>query len=248
MIHKRILWLPFTILLLTGCMYPSENLSHNQVENDVQLDMVQEAINQYVTQNEGRIPIYTKENETPIYQKYIIDFNVLKQRNLIQSVPGTAFENGGVYQYVLIDVETEPKVKVIDLRLSDQLREVQQRLNIYLSDNTYPPFGEKVADGIYTLKYEELNLDGPPFVESPYSTTNLPILIDTDGELLIDYRLELFQLLQNTEHNYQEGEDIRGIITDHYPIVPAYSIPYTLNNGDPVFAPNLKDKVEAANN
>lgn len=218
-------------------MYPSDNLSRNQVANDAQLNMVQQAVNQYVAQNDGRIPIYTKENDTPIYQKYIIDFNLLKQNNLIQTVPGTAFENGGVYQYVLIDVETEPLVKVIDLRVSDQIRELQQRLNIYLSDNTYPPFGEKIAEGIYTLKHEELNLETPPYVDSPYSTNKLPVLIDTNGELLIDYRLELFQLLESKEHNYKEGDDIRKIITDHSPIVPAYSIPYTLQDGEPVFSP-----------
>ncbi|MFC4404344.1 hypothetical protein [Gracilibacillus xinjiangensis] len=242
MIHKKLLFFFLLLILLTGCMYPSENLSQNQVANDVQLELVQEAIDQYVAQNDGRIPIYTKENDTPIYQKYIIDFNLLKQKNLIQSVPGSAFENGGVYQYVLIDVETEPKVKVIDLRISDQLRDIQQRLNIYLSDNNYPPFGEKIADGIYSLKHEELNLEAPPFVESPYSTNNLPVLIDTNGELLIDYRAELYQLLEGTENNYQEGEDIRRLITDNHPIVPAYSIPYTLSEGEPEFAPYLEDK------
>ncbi|KAB8138490.1 hypothetical protein F9U64_04895 [Gracilibacillus oryzae] len=239
MIHKNIL-LFIILLLLTGCMYPSENLSQNQISNDAQLEMVQQAINQYAAQNEGRLPIYTKENDTPIYQKYMIDFNMLKQNNLIQSIPGTAFESGGIYKYVLINVETEPVVKVIDLRVTDQLRDIQQRLDIYISENEYPPFGKKVADGVYSLKYEELNLDAAPFVKSPYSTNNLPVLIDTNGELLIDYRMEIYKLLENTDKPYQAEEDVRKILTDNYPIVPAYSIPYTLKDGEPVFSSDYK--------
>ncbi|WP_163537663.1 hypothetical protein [Gracilibacillus sp. YIM 98692] len=241
MVHKCLTGTIFILLLLTGCMYPSENLSKNQIANDAQLQMVQQAIDQYAAQNNGLLPIFTKESDTPIYQKYIIDFSLLKQQGLLQTIPGTAFENGGSYQYVLIDVETNPTVKVIDLRIAEEIRIVQQRLNVYRSEHVYPPFGEKVANSVYKLDEQELNLDEDPYIKSPYSDKNLPIYIDTDGQLTIDYRMELYPLLENEEHSYKEGEDIRSIITDHHAVVPAYSVPYTIKNDEPVFAPELNE-------
>src|SRR5699024_11081248 len=127
MIHRTIIVI-VSVFLLTGCMYPSENLNQNQLANDAQLQMVQVAIDQYSEANDGLLPIVTKDNDTPLYQKYLIDFTLLKNQNLMQSIPGTAFENGGHYQYILVDVEENPTVKVIDLRLTDEIRSIQQRL------------------------------------------------------------------------------------------------------------------------
>ncbi len=240
MLHKWIIIL-LSIFILTGCMYPSENLSQNQISNDAQLEIVQQAIDQYAEQSNGLLPIYTKENETPIYQKYLVDFTLLKRQGLLQTVPGTAFENGGSYQYVLVDVENNPTVKVIDLHLSDEIRTIQQRLAIYRGEHTYPPFGEKVEDGIFELDYEKLNLEAPPHVNSPYSDNNLPVFIDTNGELLIDYRIELYQKLQESEHDYEYGEDIRPILTEDHPVVPAYSIPFKIKDNEPIFAPEIDE-------
>ncbi|UOQ47571.1 hypothetical protein MUN88_16125 [Gracilibacillus caseinilyticus] len=240
MLHKFTALL-LSVILLAGCMYPEENLSENQISNDTQLQTVQQAINQYSEQTGGLLPIQTKENDTPLYQKYVIDFSMLKQNGLIQSIPATAFENGGSYQYVLVDVEENPTVKVIDLHLTDEIRTIQQRLFIYRSDHTYPPFGKKVAEGIYELDYEKLNLDAKPQVHSPYSENTLPVYITAEGELLIDYRIDLYQALQSKEHQYNNGDDIRPILIKDYPVVPAYSIPYTIKDGEPVFAPDLEE-------
>lgn len=229
-----------SLFLLAGCMYPQENLAKNQITNDEQLKVVQQAIDQYVENNDGLLPIYTKENDTPIYQKYVIDFALLKQQGFLAEVPGSAFENGGTYQYVLIDVETNPTVKVIDLHLANELREIQQRVNLYRADHIYPPFGEKLDKYVYSLDHKKLNLEAEPFVKSPYSGENLPVYITTEGELMIDYRSDIYQLMREQDHSYQEGEDIRPLLTDHYPFVPAYSIPYVIENGEPVFAYELE--------
>ncbi|GAE91357.1 ABC transporter periplasmic binding protein yphF [Gracilibacillus boraciitolerans JCM 21714] len=241
MVHKRIIIL-LSIFYLTGCMYPSENLSQNQISNDAQLQMVQLAIDQYQEQKNGLLPILTKESDTPLYQKYLIDFSLLKQQGLIQAVPGTAFENGGSYQYVLVDVEENPTVKVIDLHLSDEIRSIQQRLSIYRSEHTYPPFGEQVEKNIFELDIEELNLEGPPQVNSPYSENKLPVYIDTNGELLIDYRIELYKKLKELDHQYENGDDIRPILFKDHPVVPAYSIPFTIKDNEPVFAPDIEEE------
>ncbi len=242
MITRRITCMFFFLIVLTGCMYPEEELAQNQISNDTQLQVVQHAVDQYVERKNGFIPIVTKDNDTPIYLKYVIDFNLLKSESLIQSIPPTAFEAGGTYQYILIDVEENPTVKVVDLKVADQMRQVQQNLNIYISEHTYPPFGEKVTESIYTLNHEALRLDKPPFVISPYSGKNLPILIQTNGELIIDYRMDLYQFMNEYEHTYVAEDDLRKLITDNHPIAPAYSIPYTIIDGEPQFVENLNEK------
>ncbi|MGN8647080.1 hypothetical protein ACTNEO_13930 [Gracilibacillus sp. HCP3S3_G5_1] len=240
MLHKLIVC-TFSIILLTGCMYPSDNLSQNQIDHDTQLQVVQNSIDQYAEQNNGMLPIITKDSDTPLYQKYVIDFSILKQAGFIQTIPGTAFESGGSYQYVLVDVEENPTVKVIDLHLADELRSIQQRLTIYRDEHTYPPFGDKVEDRVYELDYQELNLDAPPTVNSPYSDNNLPVYISSDGQLLVDYRIELYQALQAKDHSYINGEDIRPLLIEEHPVVPAYSIPYTVEDNEPVFAPDIEE-------
>src|SRR5690554_5013672 len=105
----------FTLLLviavLSGCMYPEENLAQNQIPYEEQVSSVQNAVLKFQEDNNGILPIKTKDAETPIYQKYLIDFNRIVPRYLPE-VPGNAFEAGGIFQYVLIDVETDPTVKL----------------------------------------------------------------------------------------------------------------------------------------
>lgn len=216
-------------------MYPSGQLSKNQVPNEIQLEMVQRAISQYAENNNGLLPIRTKDMDTPIFQKYLIEFTKLKEQGLLDSTPGTAFENGGVYQYVIITPEDNPTVKVIDLRLAEQIRSLQTSINLYRSEHSYPPFGEEVEDGMYKINYEKIGLDHDPYVVSPYSGINLPIVMDTNGQVQIDYRSDLYDALQTYEHNYEKGDDIRYLLTDHYPFAPAYSLPYTVIDGEPHF-------------
>ncbi|MCT2537392.1 hypothetical protein NC661_00370 [Aquibacillus koreensis] len=231
----QVIALSIILLILSGCLYPDNKLSKNQVPNEVQLNMVQTAIDHYVERHQGLVPIRTKTSDTPIFQKYIIDFKVLKQEGLVETTPASAFENGGVYQYVLVTPEENPTVKVIDLRITDEIRSVQHRLNTYRSENIYPPFGEEIEKGVYSINYKALGLDSPPYVQSPYSQKNLPIVLDTNGDLFIDYRADLYDALQSFDHDYTNGDDIRYLLVDHYPFAPAYSLPYTIKDGEPVF-------------
>ena len=84
--------------IASGCMFPQEELAKNKIPNEAQLDMVQEAVMQYQEETDGLLPIKTKPSDAPIYEKYLIDFTMLKERQLITETPGTAYENGGAYQ------------------------------------------------------------------------------------------------------------------------------------------------------
>ncbi|MDY0405694.1 hypothetical protein P5G51_010080 [Virgibacillus sp. 179-BFC.A HS] len=223
------------VFMLSGCLYPDEELEKNKTPNQDQLETVQKAVDSYRDQTNGLVPIKTKPMDTPIYEKYIVDFTMLKERHLLTETPGNAYENGGIYQYVLVDPEKNPTVKLIDLRLSEAIRDVNVKLDLYRDKHLYPPFGKKITANIYTINYKKLGLPSEPYVTSPYSQKNLPIIMDTNGKLYVDYRIDLMDALQKYKHNYQNGDDIRAILVEHAPFVPAYSLPYTVKDGEPVF-------------
>jgi len=230
------LWtVPFLLVILTGCLYPSNQLQKNQVPNQVQLESIQNAVDTYQENTNGLLPIKTKPQDTPIFQKYQLDFEKLKQQNLIGEPPGTAFENGGYYQYVIIHPEENPTVKVLDLRTTETLRSLQVKVKFFRDNNRYPPFGDQIAKGVYALDYEKIGLDEPPMIDSPYSQQMLPVYLNSEGKLFIDYRKDLYEYLSNKDHSYESGEDIRYLLTDHAPFVPGYSEPYTIREGEPIF-------------
>ena len=226
------------LLILSGCMYPKEELAKNKVPNEVQMEMVQNAVTKYKEETNGLVPIKTKDSDTPIFEKYLIDFSQLKERNLLTEIPANAYENGGVYQYTLVDPENNPTVKLLDLRTIEAIRNVNVHLNIYRNKHIYPPFDKEVVPGVYTINYKKLGLDEPANVTSPFSGESLPIIIDTDGKLYIDYRKDLYDALQTYDHDFKEGDDIRYILVENTPFVPAYSLPYTIKNNEPVFLKN----------
>ncbi|TMN20687.1 hypothetical protein [Lentibacillus cibarius] len=240
--YKRLFCLFFIVFLLSGCLYPEQELSKNSVPNEAQLEKVQTAVDQYSKETEGLLPIKTKPNDTPIFRKHLIDFQPLKERNLLSEVPGTAYENGGIYQYTIITPDENPRVKLIDLRIADAIRQITLKLQIYRDENIYPPFGNEISDGVFQLDYKKMGLDKRPQVKSPYSGENLPIVMNTEGKLYVDYRIDLNQALKKYEHDYQKGDDIRYLLAENTPFVPAYSLPYTIQDGEPVFQVSVKNK------
>ena len=71
--------------------------------------------------------------------KVSVDFQQIAPR-YIQEAPGNAYKKWRVYQYVLIDVETNPTVKLIDVRMAEQIQELSLKLRIYRDEHQYPPF------------------------------------------------------------------------------------------------------------
>lgn len=220
------------IPLLAGCMYPKEHLSQNKIPYEDQLNAVQTAVNSYKEANGGLLPIKTKDATTPIYQKYPIEFKKLVPQYMAEP-PGNAFESGGVFQYVLIDAETDPKVKIFDLRMAETIRDIKLRIK----SNKYPPYKEQIAKNVFTLDYQKLGFKEDPVALSPYTGRNLPLVITGDAEVYVDYTSDLHEALQKQEITYKQGDDVRGILTKDSAFVPAYSLPYTVD-GDtrvPIF-------------
>lgn len=231
----KIFLISVLVLILSGCLYPSGELEKNQTPNQAQLDMVQSALDDYRERSNGLLPIRTKQNDTPIFEKYLIDFELMREQGSIAELPGNAYENGGYYQYAILDPENNPQVKLIDLRMTEELRSINMRIDAYRDKNIYPPYGEEIDNQVFSIDYEKIGLDNPPVIKSPYSDAMLPVVMDTDGSIYIDYRIELNSALKEYEHTYKEGDDIRYILAENTPFLPAYSLPYTISDNEPVF-------------
>lgn len=232
-IHKRvenvkkgsvIACLLLVVFTLAGCMYPDEKLTQNQVPYEDQLTAVQVAVDKYREDNGGLLPIKTKDADTPVYEKYPIDFERLVPKYL-SDVPGNAFESGGIFQYVLIEVETTPLVKIFDLRIAEQIRELNMLINL----EQYPPYKAEVAKGVFTLDYSKLGYKQDPVAESPYTHQNLPFVITGTGEIFVDYQSDLYQKMKEFNVDLKAGEDIRWILVQDSMFVPAYSLEYTVD-------------------
>jgi hypothetical protein len=89
------------------------------------------------------------------------------------------------------------------------------------------------------LNYKKMGFKEEPYVVSPYTHKNLPIVMGADGELYVDYSIDLYEQLKQSKKQYKESDDIRGLLYTNSPFVPAYSLPYTVKNGEPVFKTNI---------
>lgn len=225
-------YLALTALFLTGCMYPEEELAKNQIPYKDQILAVQTAVDTFREENGGILPIKTKEAETPIYQKYPIDFKKITPK-YISEPPGNAYENGGIFQYVLVDVETKPAVKLFDLRITEAIRDIKLRIKT----KGYPPYKEQLAKNVFTLDYKQLGYKKEPVATSPFSNQNLSFVITGSAEVYVDYRPDLYQAMEKTDEKVKPGEDIRPILVKDSMFVPAYSLPYSWDakTNEPVF-------------
>ncbi|WP_449620212.1 hypothetical protein [Robertmurraya sp. Marseille-Q9965] len=210
--------------ILTGCAYPQDRLAQNQTPYQDQIESVQSAVDQFQKDKGGILPIKTKEQDTPIYQKYLIDFKQIAPTYMAEP-PGNSFESGGIFQYVLIDVETDPTVKIFDLRIAETIRD----LNLRIKMEKYPPYKERLAENVYSLDFEKLGYKDEPVVISPFTNQELPFIITGNAEIYVDYRKDLYQMMQKSGEKMEPGADLREILHDDSMFVPAYSLPYTLD-------------------
>ncbi|MER2000090.1 MAG: hypothetical protein ABS882_09955 [Lysinibacillus sp.] len=240
-------WITTTLLalgtiLLTACGGAvSEQDKIAQVSADIDsITAVQRAVDEFQADT-GVLPIKDSNMDTDAYIKYQIDFSKLAPKYLAKS-PANSFEQGGIFQYVLWDVENDPTVKLIDLRIPEKMRE----LNIRQLSKDYPAFGAEVGKFVYKINYEALGFDAELSVQSPYTTNLLPLVVTGEGDVFVDYTLDLQQALEKSDAKLQSGDDARELlITEDSYFLPAYSLPYTVNEKQEIeFAYDAKESME----
>lgn len=228
---QAIVMLSLVTLLLSGCLYPKEELVESQVPAQDQLDAVQKAVDAFRKDTGGLVPIKTRDQDTDVFIKYLIDFEKIVPKYMSKA-PANAYENGGPFQYIIWDPENTAQVKLVDLTGAEKMREI----NLRRVGTEYVAAKEMLATNVFSIDYEKMGYNEPITVPSPYSGVQLPVVLSGDGELYIDYSIDLNRVLQEEKPDVKPGEDIRHILFDNNPIVPAYSLPYTVNEkNEPVF-------------
>lgn len=215
-----------TTVVLGGCMFPDSQRAGNIPYED-QLQAVQTAVDAY-REKTGVLPIKTKPANTPLMERYPVEFGRLVP-GYMADPPSNSFEGGGLFQYVLVDAETDPTVKLIDLRVSERLQELQTNINAFRAKEGKFPFKGSLGKNQFTLDYDKLFVAEEPTIPSPYSDEALPIYVDGSGQLFVDYRKDVEQALENTDELPKKGQDIRYLLYNSSPFVPAYSQGYTID-------------------
>ncbi|MDY0323898.1 MAG: hypothetical protein RBR24_07805 [Candidatus Carbobacillus sp.] len=236
------------VSFLGGCLYPggSERSSPETIGEDLQ--RVQKSVDGYVRDTlsppvrEAAWDAEKKITGVPI------DFSLLIGRYLVD-IPKSAFERGGRYRYVLLSNDDGFVVRLLDLTLAQRVSDVQQKVNDYRQRTGRLPFAtplphqesHKQKDGaqdiVYSLDTEAL-AGKIPALPSPYSSYYLPLIITAEGRVYLDYALDLALLKERaTEEDdpiLKGTIDARWLFIQHTPFVPAVSLPYRFDAGEPI--------------
>ncbi|CEA00178.1 hypothetical protein BN1048_00853 [Jeotgalicoccus saudimassiliensis] len=219
------------LLVLTGCMYPDNQKKGSSIPPETDIQNVQNAVDNFQESEGGILPIKTTENAAE-YMKYPVDFTRIVP-GYLSEIPVTAYENGGTYQYIILDAEEDPAVKLADLAIIEELRSLRLRIN---GMGEHVELGEQVGPNVYQLDLEHYNLAENPTVTSPYSDRELNVYYSGGQEFVVDYRDDLNLIIENEGLEFETGEDIRNILYEYTPVVPIYSPEMTVDeNNEAIF-------------
>lgn len=232
--NLRFLTVLFSVLFLSACLYP-ESEQQNQMPSESQIEMVQQAVDQFREDSDGLLPIKTV-SDTREYFEYQVDFNRLVPEYL-DEMPPISYEAGGYYQFIILDAEENPTIKLADLRITEEIRSLQLRVN---GMGDHVEFEETVGPNVYKLDLDFYNLNDNPTVASPYSGGALNVYYSGGENFIVDYREEIGRLIEENDLQFETGEDVRPILYEYTPIVPLYSPEITVDeNNDPIFMTNV---------
>ncbi|MFC5448077.1 hypothetical protein [Paenibacillus aestuarii] len=225
------------VLLLTGCAYPKELRKENQINPAEFITVVQQAVDQFHDKS-GVLPIKNSEMTTPLYEKYVIDFAKLQKSHLLSSVPANAFESGGIFMYVLVDVEVKPTVKLMDLSAYQSVDDVQKKMDEYkLKHNGELPKGVAINDKFDYVDFNELGMKAPE-VKSDYSRPNLITYMvnKQTGKVAIDYGMDLMKMVESgsLKGSLKPDQDLRELLVAKSYFVPIRSYAYYWQNDQPM--------------
>lgn len=218
--------------ICSGCLYPVEERPQNPAAGKEYLLVVQNAVNEYQKET-GLLPIRNSTLETPLYEKYIIDFKMLTNRGFLSEIPSNAFEKGGGNYYLILNEETKPEVKLLSLSLFQQVEKVQKWVDTYKAANYGKlPTGESAAPHFYWIDFKVLK-EKEQQVRSLYTGNYLSLMIHESGRVVIDYAPDLMQLANKGVIKPTENTDLRVLLVEQFPFAPAKSYSYYWINNEP---------------
>jgi hypothetical protein len=213
------------LMLTSGCLYPRDQSPGNDVSAREAVLTVQNVVDRY-KESTGLLPIQNADASVPLYEKYRIDFAKMKRMGYLSSIPQIAFENGGDYVFLVIDEETAPKVKLLDVAVFQGIKGVQTKVTDYRrAHNGTNPSEEEAYPGFHYVNFDKLGISNPD-LKSMYSHGPLELIADDAGKVYADYGMDIASALQKTESPPKAGEDLRHRLTDASDFAPVQSPVY----------------------
>ncbi|SYX84687.1 hypothetical protein [Paenibacillus alvei] len=225
----------FVIMSMTlqGCLYPKEMRKESQQSVREGVLLVQNAVDQY-QKDTGLLPLVSSDESVPRYEKFRVNFELLKRRDLLSAIPGSAFESGGSGVYLIIDEESTPKVKVMDLVTSQRVNDLARAVDAHIRAKGSVPKQEEVYPGFYRIDEKLIGIQ-PVEVRSPFSRSVLSFMMDEQGRVYADYAQDIMQLVESSgKQPTGQEDDLRPMLADASFFVPVKSVAYIWSNGAPV--------------
>ncbi|ASA22933.1 DUF3939 domain-containing protein [Paenibacillus donghaensis] len=234
---SRVLLVLFLAAMLSGCMYPGpESRKTPGKAYRESINRVQAAVEAY-QEEEGVLPILNASQDTPRYEKFLVDVVKLQQQGYLESIPAVAFEQGGSAYFLLLDEETSPVVKLMDLVTVQTVNDVQRQVDRYTNAHGgTPPTAEPLYPGLFSIDTAKLS-GGSVKLISVYSGEPLELMMDSEGKVFADYAPDLMQLLEQQEPAASADQDLRPLLEQASYFVPVKSLPYLWMDGQPVPQP-----------
>jgi hypothetical protein len=222
-------------ITLTGCLYPDERLEQNRISTGEYIILVQNAVETY-KQRTGVLPIKNSSSETPIYEKYLVDFKKLLERNILSRIPADAYEEGGSNYYVIVDPDGDMRVKLMDLVTAGTVSDLQRLSDSYVARGNNPPLGEMIKPSFYHLDFERLGKKREQ-IRSVYSDMYVSFIIHESGRIAVDYAPEIMKALTNKAILSPDPKvDLRTYLVEQSHYIPVNSYPYYWKDNEPVIS------------
>lgn len=223
-------------VLLSGCMYQQSMTPNNTAVMKDALYLVQKAVDDYRTAT-GVLPIKTFTATTPLYEQCIIDFNKLQAQGAIGEVPKSAFESGGSNYFVIINPDTKPEVKLLDIVSLQAANDLQAAVSTYMVNHAGKVPTKKMQESEwYTIDYKALKIDEPS-IQSPYSHAPMLALVAKNGRVILDYRSDIAKAMEMVKAtNPAASIDLRTYLIQAGFYVPGRSTSYFWRNNAPTLS------------
>ncbi|WP_310829329.1 hypothetical protein [Paenibacillus pedocola] len=221
--------------VLAGCMYPEEQMQPGSSSRE-SVRRVQAAVDDY-QQVEGLLPILNSDEATPRYEKFVVDLEKLRQQGYLEEIPSAAFEKGGNSYFLILDEETAPVVKLMDLVTVQKVNDVQRQVNRYKADHGGKlPAGEERYPGLFSIDSKQAGTSGIT-LKSVYSGEPLEFMMDKNGRVYVDYVLDIMSAIDKNGSTPGPDKDLRTELETASFYVPVKSLPYLWVSGKPVPQP-----------
>ncbi|WP_424766080.1 hypothetical protein [Paenibacillus sp. sgz302251] len=222
----------FALSTLTGCLYPDSELRQNQAAPKEAVRNVQGAIDQYKSDT-GMLPMKNSTVDTPLYEKFYVDFDILGRSGYLSTIPAAAFENGGNFHFLIIDEDTKPRIKLLDIVTFQKINDVQSWVRTHVQSGGDLPKGEKMYPGFYHIDYKSMNKKAPTII-SIFSGQTLQAILDDNGVVYADYGIDIMQFVNKSgKSGFEPALDLRSLLVDSSDFVPVKAPVYHWINNEP---------------